>query len=202
MLADSLGPVNTRRNLNPFVDFAESRVEDDGDSPNRGQGRDYWKSITLMAGGIACRACGVVLPKRVGRCPSCGSRSWTWRAPAQVGLGAVIGLVVWSIGPVYRNRVDSSLAGDVRSSGARLQMSSDWKQLEVVGRVENKSQVPVDVVIRVRGKDAGGRVVTVIESEPYRELPPGSLTTVGVTLDTFLANSVELDIVELTRSPK
>jgi len=81
-------------------------------------------------------------------------------------------------------------------------MSSDWKRLEVAGRVENKSQVPVDVVVRVQGKDGLGRVVTVVESEPYRELPAGSLTTVGVTLDTFLVHDVELDIVELSRSPK
>jgi hypothetical protein len=153
-----------------------------------------------MARGVACRACGVVLPERVGRCPACGSRSWTGRPAAWVGLAAVLCLVVWSIGQVRWRRVDPSLAGDVRSSGARLQMASDGRRLEVVGRVENKSQVPVDVVVRVRVKDTAGRVMAVTESEPYRELPPGSLTTVGVTLDTFLANSVELDIVELSRS--
>ena len=155
-----------------------------------------------MTGGVVCRACGVVLPERVGRCPSCGAWMGFTRSAAWVGLAVVVSLVLWSVRPARRQRVDPSLASDVRSSGARLQMSSDWKRLEVAGRVENKSQVPVDVVVRVQGKDGLGRVVTVVESEPYRELPAGSLTTVGVTLDTFLVHDVELDIVELSRSPK
>jgi hypothetical protein len=155
-----------------------------------------------MAGGVACRACGVVLPERVGRCPACGSRSRTWRAAAWVGLALALCLAFWSIRLFRRDRVDPSLAAEVEAFYGLRQLSSDGKRTDVTGHVENRSRVPVDVIVQFRGKDVLGRVVGVIESEPYRHLPPGSSTTVGASFDMTPLQDVEIDIVELSRSPR
>jgi hypothetical protein len=156
-----------------------------------------------MAGGVSCRACGVVLPERVGRCPACGARAGLGRTWAWVLLAIVVAAVVgaWNFLPP-RSRVDPALAADVHVLKVVRRASADGKMTDVSGSVENKGEVPVDVVVRFRGLDALGRVVSVVDSEPARDLPPGSSTNIGATMDLTPVQSVEADIVELKLSPK
>jgi hypothetical protein len=158
-----------------------------------------------MPGGVTCRACGVVLPERVGRCPACGERSGLGRSRAWVLLAviaviAALGLA--TIGLTRRPRVDPSLAAEVEAFTGVRRLSISEKGTEVSGHVENRSQVSVDVIVRFRGRDFSGRVVAEVESEPYRNLPPGSSTTVGATFDMTPLQDFEVDIVELAPSPR
>lgn len=156
-----------------------------------------------MVVGVSCRACGVVLPERVGRCPACGERLGLGRAVTWVLLAIVAAALAgaWFVSPP-RSRVDPTLAADVHVLKVSRRASADGKGNDVSGSVENKSEGPVDVIIRFRGLDALGRVVSVVDSELTRDLPPGSSTTVGATMDLTPVQSVTAEFVELKASPE
>ena len=153
-----------------------------------------------MSGGMPCRACGVVLPGRVGRCPSCGASLGLGRAPAWVGLAVVAALALSIIGLTRRPRVDPTLAADVQAFTGIRRLSADQKRTEVSGFIDNKGRVPVDVTVRIRSRDVVGQVFADFESGPYRNLAPGSSTPIQAILDMTPVESVEIDVVELAPS--
>jgi hypothetical protein len=160
-----------------------------------------------MAVGVACRTCGVALPGRVVRCPACGSRSGLGWLAARVGLAVVVlAIAIGGRNLFLRPRVDPKLAGQVRVTAGASRFSGDMKQIQVPVRVENQNQVPVDLIVRVRVHNSLGGADTVVESERFEYFPSDSSTTVSVDfgMDFFLVptKGVEVDVVELRRSPK
>jgi hypothetical protein len=154
-----------------------------------------------MVARMACRACGVVLPGQVGRCPSCGARLGRRRVAAWVG-GAAVALapIVLGVALLHRPRLDPSLKADVHASTAAFRLSSDQKRTEVAGFVDNEGRVPVDVTVRVRGRDYGDNVVADVEVGPIRDLAPGSYRSIRAVLDLTPVKSVSMDVVEVVPS--
>jgi hypothetical protein len=156
-----------------------------------------------MAVDVSCRACGVALPEHVGRCPACGARSRQWRRWIRVGLAVLVVFVVASgLALTHRPRVDPALAADVRAFPGIRQLSPDARGTDVSGHVENKARVPVDFIVRFRARDIYGRVGAEIESKRYRNLLPDSSTDVKGYFDMTPIETIDVDIVELARSPK
>jgi hypothetical protein len=152
-----------------------------------------------MSGRETCRACGVALPEKLDRCPSCGAKLRRGRVAARIGVVILAIVAVIGLLSLRRPRLDPALKEGVQTS-AGFRLSLDQKRTEVTGFIDNQNPVPVDVTVRVRGHDFGGNVVADFESGPFRKLAPGSSLPIQATLDLTPVKSVSIDVVEVAPS--
>jgi hypothetical protein len=169
----------------------------------RGCGRgaivEWPEGATIMSGRETCRACGVVLPGPVIRCPACGARLLRGRVAIGIVAAIVAIAAVVGVSQFRRPRLDPALKGGVQAS-AGFVLSLDQKQTDVTGFIDNNNQVPVDVTVRIRGHDYGDNIVADFESGPYRKLAPGVSLPIRATLDLTPVKSVSIDVVEVAPS--
>ena len=78
-------------------------------------------------------------------------------------------------------------------------LASDARRTDVTGYIDNDSDFPVNVIVRVRGFDHGDNLVSDIEVGPYRDLLPGTSQRIGAVLGLTPVKSVTMDVVEVSR---
>jgi hypothetical protein len=144
---------------------------------------------------MSCPACGVVQPKRTGRCPACRAR-----LRPNVVIVVLVGVFMavacacaliqirgfgWSAGPGMSVKITPGISA----------RSNDDRGTDAWSSIENPNRVPVDVTIRVRGFDIADRAVVEKTIGPIRNLRPGAVRPIETYLDATPLKSVTFDAV-------
>jgi hypothetical protein len=146
----------------------------------------------------SCPACGVVVPKRVGRCPSC--RAWLGRRRIAVGLAAAF-LAVISAWTLILMRGPGRAAAPrvtVQITSAFSVLSADEKGTDALATIDNPNPMPVDVTVRVRGFDITDRRVIEKTIGPFRNVPAGGNRPIETYLDATPLASVTFEAIVVT----
>lgn len=139
-----------------------------------------------------CPACGAVVSKRIGRCPSC--RAWLGRRRIAAGLVAALLAVAsaWTLilmrGPAWT----AATRVTVRISPAISLRSPDERGTDALATINNPNLMPVDVTIRVRGYDITDRPVIEKTIDPFH-LPAGGTRDIQAYLDATPLQSVTFE---------
>src|SRR5262245_60272947 len=106
-----------------------------------------------------CPACGVVVPKRIGRCPSC--QAWLGRRLVTVGLAGafVAAIFAWTLIRIRAPGATAAPRVSVQITPGIAIRSPDNRGTDALATVANLNPVPVDVTVRVRGFDITDRPV-------------------------------------------
>ena len=144
---------------------------------------------------MSCPVCGVVQPKRTGRCPACRAR-----LRPNVVIVVLVGVFMtiaftcaliqirgfrWSGGPGLSVKITSGISA----------RSNDDRGTDAWSSIENPNLVAVDVTIRVRGFDIADRAVVEKTIGPLRNLRPGAVRPIETYLDATPLKSVTFDAV-------
>jgi hypothetical protein len=146
---------------------------------------------------MSCPACGVVQPKRTGRCPACRAR-----LRPNVVIVAFVGVFItvacagaffkirgfgWSAAPGLSVKITPGISA----------RSNDDRGTDAWSSIENPNSVAVDVTIRVRGFDIADRAVVEKTIGPIRNLRPGAVRPIDTYLDATPLKSVTFDAVAI-----
>lgn len=141
----------------------------------------------------SCPVCGVVVPKRIGRCPSC--RAWLGRRLIAVGLaGAFLAVIsVWIFTQVRGPAWAAAPRVAVQITPGISVRSPDESGTDAWATTDNPNPMPVDVTIRVQGFDITDRPVIEKTIGPFRNVPAGGNRDVQAYLGATPLKSVTFE---------
>jgi hypothetical protein len=144
---------------------------------------------------MSCPACGVVQPKRTGRCPACRAR-----LRPNVVIVVFVGVFMTVVFTCALIQIRGFGWTAVPRMGVKITpgisaRSSDDRGTDAWSSIENPNPVPVDVTIRVRGFDIADRAVVEKTIGPLRNLRPGAVRPIETYLDATPLKSVTFDAV-------
>lgn len=148
---------------------------------------------------MICPACGVTLPRRVGRCPACHAR--LPKHPLVVGLAAIlatlalVGIAIQVHSFWYAPRAE--LRVEIAPTTPRL--SPDARGTDASTTLENLNKVTVVVTVLVRGLDISGKAVVEETLGPFR-LRPGAVRDISVHFDTTPLESVDFEATAVNQA--
>jgi hypothetical protein len=151
--------------------------------------------MTHLSSTRPCPACGVVVPTRIGRCPSC--RAWLGRRLIAVGLaGAFMAVIsVWTLIQIRGLGWTAAPRLSVQITPAISGLSLDERGTDASVIIDNPNPMPVDVTIRVRGFDITDRPVIEKTIGPFHHLPAGGTRSIQAYLDTTPLKSVTFEAI-------
>jgi hypothetical protein len=142
----------------------------------------------------SCPACGVVVPRRIGRCPSC--RAWLGLRLIAVGLAAAFLAVIsaWTLilmrGPVWT----AAPRVTVQITPAISLRAPDNRGTDALATINNPNPMPVDVTVRVRGFDITDRPCIEKTIGPFH-LPAGGIRDIQAYLDATPLKSATFEAI-------
>lgn len=145
-----------------------------------------------------CAMCGVVVLKRVGRCPSC--HTWLGRRLIVLGVGAALLVVASTCALIGIRRIWWPPAPrlSIQISAGICLRSPDQRGTDALASINNPNSVPVDVTLSVRGFDITDRSVVEKTIGPFRNLPAGGNRAVQAYIDGTPLKSVAFEAVRVT----
>jgi Rubredoxin metal binding domain len=154
------------------------------------------EGMTIMTT-TSCPACGVVVPSRIGRCPSC--RAWMGRRRIAIGFAAVFLAIItaWILIQIRGRVWPAAPRLSVQITPAVSGLSADERGTDASAIVDNPNPMPVDVTIRVRGFDITDRPVIEKTIRPIRNLPAGGMRTIQAYLDATPLKSVTFEVIDV-----
>jgi hypothetical protein len=146
-------------------------------------------------GTMHCPGCGVVVPEKLGRCPSC--RAWLGHRLIAIGLAGALMAVgcAWALIQMRGPGQPAAPRLSVQITPGVPHLAPNASGTDTSATIDNPNPMPVDVTIRVRGFDITDRSVIEDTIGPFRNVPAGGFLPIQAYLDATPLKAVTFEAI-------